>query len=138
MKLSRLTKEHLKLAPNDGGIAHGLDKHRHIVKVVGTCLQICDATNLLTGKLHILMFPVAHCDLGQLLEVCAEVCESSRTGYIELPGGHDQYFGSYCSIETKNSAKKTGLEMPSKMQESMPTASKFETSPGTVASPAAF
>lgn len=85
IKLSRFKKDELKLALNEGRIVRGLDRHQHIVKIVGTCLQDFDPVNWVNGELHILMFPVAHCDLAAFLDDCEEVSAPSRGSLTELP-----------------------------------------------------
>ena len=85
IKLSRFKKDELKLALNEGRIVRGLGRHQHIVKIVGTCLQDFDPVNWVNGELHILMFPVAHCDLAVFLDDCEEVSSPSRGSLTELP-----------------------------------------------------
>lgn len=70
IQMSRFSKEAKKLIRQEGSIGQSLDSHRHIIKLVGTFWESSD--DPLRCTFNILTFPVAVCDLEQMLEDCEE------------------------------------------------------------------
>ena len=68
--MSRFSKEARKLIRQEGSIGQSLDSHRHIIKLIGTFWEASDDPFRCT--FNILTFPVAVCDLEQMLVDCEE------------------------------------------------------------------
>ena len=89
ISLRRLTAEQRKHVTEEGAIAERLEHHRHIVRLVGTYWKNYNpsdpSSDPSTGEFHILTFPVATCDLGQLLSDCEEVSVPWHSSPADMP-----------------------------------------------------
>lgn len=117
IELRGFGKAELKLTLDEGRITRGLDKHRHIVKIVGSCLENFNTSNWMDGQLHILMFPVAHCDLRKFLHDCEEVSVPCKTSMLELPCLLERLVAF--AFHASSSAEDLRLEIQTRLKEMM-------------------